>query len=93
MLEKMKKREDAKECFTQMCEYQKMQDRLWGQMMQLDPPEVKKIMKKFRNRHYKATFHEITEHNGFKCTFERIIIPFACTPLDHSLILEKTHSL
>ena len=93
MPEKMEMREDAKECFTKMDEYGKMQDRLWGQMMQLDSPEVKKSMKKFRNRYCKATFHKITEHNGFKSTFERIIFSFTCTPLDHSLTLEKTHSL
>ena len=62
-------------------------------MMQLDSPKVKKSMGKFRNRYCKATFHEITEQNGFKSTFERIIFSFAYVPLDHSLILEKTHSL
>ena len=93
MLEKMEVGKDAKECFTEMGEYRKMQDRLWGQMMQLDPPEVKKIMKKFRNRHCKATFHEITEQNGFKSTFERIIFSFARMSLDHSLTLEQTHIL
>ena len=76
-----------------MGEYGKMQDRLRGQMMHLDPPELKKIMKEFRNRYCKTTFHEITEHYGFKRTFEGRIFPFTCTPLDHSLILEKTHSL
>ena len=70
-----------------------MQDGLWGQKMQLDSPEVKKSMEKFRNRYCKATFHKITEHNDFKCTFEGIIFPFACVPLYHSLILEKTNSL
>ena len=70
-----------------------MQDGLWGQMMQLDSPEVKKSMEKFRNRYCKATFHEIAEQNGFKSTFERIILSFAYAPLDHSLTLEKTHSL
>ena len=62
-------------------------------MMQLDSPEVKKSMEEFRNRHYKTTFHKITEHNGFKSTFERIIFTFPCTPLNHSLTLEKPHSL
>ena len=62
-------------------------------MMQLDSPEVKKSMEKFRNRYCKATFHEIAEQNGFKSTFERIILSFAYAPLDHSLTLEKTHSL
>ena len=62
-------------------------------MMHLDSPEAKKIMKELRNRYCKTTFHEITEHNGFKCTFERIILSFACTPLDYSLTLEKTHIL
>ena len=93
MLEKMEVGKDAKECFTEMGEYRKMQDRLWGQMMHLDSPEAKKIMKELRNRYCKAIFHEITEQNGFKSTFERIILSFACAPLDHNLILEKTHSL
>ena len=61
--------------------------------MQLDSPEVKKTMEKFRNRYCKTTFHKITEHNGFKCTFERIIFSFVCTLLDYSLTLEKTHIL
>ena len=93
MLEKMKVGKDAKECFAEMGEYRKMQDRLRGQMMQLDSPEVKKSMEEFRNRYCKTTFHEITEHNGFKSTFERIIFSFPCTPLNHSLTLEKPHSL
>ena len=59
-------------------------------MMQLDSPEVKKSMEEFRNRYCKTTFHDITEHNGFKSTFERIIFSFACAPLDHGLTLEKT---
>jgi len=93
MLEKMEVGKDTKECFTEMGEYRKMQDRLRGQMMQLDSPKVKKSMGKLRNRYCKATFHEIAEQNGFKSTFERIIFSFACAPLDHSLTLEKTHSL
>ena len=93
MLEKMEVGKDAKECFTEMGEYRKMQDGLQGQMMQLDSPEVKKSMEEFRNRHCKTTFHEITEHNGFKSTFEGVIFSFACTPLDHSLTLQKIHSL
>ena len=47
MLEKVKVREDAKKCFTKMGEYRTMQDRLWGQMMELDSPELKKGMKEF----------------------------------------------
>ena len=93
MLEKMEVGKDAKEWFIEMGKYRKMQDGLWGQKMQLDSPEVKKSMEKFRNRYCKATFHEITEQNGFKSTFERIIFSFACAPLDHGLTLEKTHSL
>jgi len=56
-------------------------------------PELQKSMKEHRNRYHKTTFHEITEHNGFKCTFERIIFSFAYAPLDHSLTLKKTHIL
>ena len=93
MLEKMEVGKDAKECFAEMGEYRKMQDRLWCQMMQLHSPEVKKSMKEIRNSYCKTTFHKITEHNDFKCTFEGIIFPFACAPLYHSLILEKTNSL
>ena len=93
MLEKIEMREDAKECFTKMDEYEKMQDRLWGQMMQLDFPEVKKRMEEFRNRHCKTMFHEIAEHNSFESTFERIIFSFRCMPLNHSLTLEQPHSL
>ena len=61
--------------------------------MQLDYPKVKKSMKGPRNWYCKTTFHEITKQNGFKRTFEGIIFPFACVPLYHSLILEKTNSL
>ena len=93
MLEKMEVGKDAKECFAEIGEYRKMQDRLLGQMMQLDSPKVKKSMKEFRNRHCKTMFHKITEHNGFKNTFERIIFSFPCTPLNYSLTLEKPHSL
>ena len=64
MLGKMKMREDAKECFTQMCEYQKMQDRLWGQMMQLDSLELKNGVEEFQDRHCKTVFYEIAEHDS-----------------------------
>ena len=47
MLEKMEMREDAKECFTKMGEYRKMQDRLRGQMMQLDSLELNKGLEEF----------------------------------------------
>ena len=93
MLEKMEVGKDTKECFTEMSEYRKMQDGLGSQMMQLDSQELKKSMEELRHRNCKTTFHEITERNGFKCTFERIIFSFACAPLDHSLALKKTHIL
>ena len=73
MLEKVKVREDAKECFTKMGEYGKMQDGLWSQMMQLNSPELKKGMEKFRDGYCKTTFYEIAEHEGFKSTFIWII--------------------
>ena len=41
---------DTKECFTEMGEYRKMQDGLWGQMTQLDSPELKKSMEEFRDK-------------------------------------------
>ena len=59
--------------------------------MQLDSPKVQKSMQELRHKYCKTTFHKITEHNGFKCTFKRGILSFACTTLDHSLTLEKTH--
>ena len=46
MLEKMKVGKDTKECFAEMSEYRKMQDGMWGLMMQLDSLEVKKSMEK-----------------------------------------------
>ena len=91
MLKKMEVGKDSKERFAKMGEYRKMQDGLWGQMMQLDSPEVQKSMEKFRHRNGKTTLHKITEYNGFKGTFEGIFFSFACAPLDYSLILEKTH--
>ena len=71
-----------------------MQNGLGSLMMQLDPPpELQKSIEELRHRKCKTTFHEIMEHNGFKCTFEGTIFSFACTPLDYSLTLEKTHIL
>ena len=93
MLEKMEVGKDAKEWFIEMGKYRKMQDGLWGQKMQLDSPEVKKSMEKFRNRYCKATFHKITEHNGFKSTFKGVIFSFTHTLLDYGLTLEETHIL
>jgi len=93
MLERIEVGKDSKERFAKMGEYRKMQDGLWGQLMQLDSPEVQKSIEELRNRYPKTSFHEITEHNGFKCTFERIIFSFALTPLDHRLALKKTHIL
>ena len=62
-------------------------------MMQLDSPELQKSMEELRHRKCESAFHKITEHNGFKSTFKRVIFSFACAPLDHSLILEKAHIL
>ena len=93
MLEKIEVGKDTKECFAEMSEYRKMHDGLWSQMMQLDSLELQKSMEELRHRYHKTTFHKITEHNSFKCTFKRVIFSFACTPLDHSLTLEKTHIL
>jgi len=93
ILEKMEVGKDTEECFAEIGEYRKMQDGLWSQMTQLDSLEVQKSIEELRNRYCKTTFHEITKHNGFKCTFKRIIFSFACAPLDHSLTLEKTHIL
>ena len=47
MLEKMEMREDAKEYFAKMGEYRNMQDELWGKMMQLNSPKLKKSMEEF----------------------------------------------
>ena len=92
-MEKMEVGKDTKECFAEMSEYRKMQNGLGSQMMQLDSPELQKSMEELSHRNCKTAFYEITEHNGFKCTFERIIFSFAYAPLDHSLTLEKTHIL
>ena len=88
MLEKMEMRVDAEECFTEMGEYRKMQDRLWGQMMQLDSPKLKKGIERFRDRHCKTAFYEITEHDGFKSTFEWVLLSFSFMPQNHNLTLE-----
>ena len=93
MLEQMEVGKDSKECFIEMSKNRKVQDGLGSQMMQLDSPILQESMEKFRHRNGKATFHGITEDNGFKGTFEGIFFSFACAPLDHSLTLEKTHIL
>ena len=92
-MEKMEVWKDPKECFTEMSKNRKMQDGLGSQMMQLDSPELQKSIEELRYRKCKTAFHKITEHNGFKSTFKRVIFSFACAPLDHSLILEKAHIL
>ena len=88
MLEKMEMGKNPKECFAEMSKNRKTQDGLGSQMMQLNSLELQKSIEKFRYGKCKAAFHEITEHNGFKGTFHRIIFSFACAPLDHSLTLE-----
>ena len=93
MLEKIEVGKDTKECFAEMSKYRTIQDGLGSQMMQLDSPELQKSIEELKHRNCKTTFHEIMEHNGFKCTFEGTIFSFACTPLDYSLTLEKTHIL
>ena len=62
-------------------------------MIQLDSLELKKSMEEFGNRHCQTAFHEIAKHDGFESTFEWVILSFSCTPLNHSLTLEKPHSL
>ena len=74
-------------------ENRKMQNGLGSQMMQLNSPELQKSMEELRHRKCKTAFHKITEHDGFKCTFKRIILSFAWTPLNYTLSLEKTHIL
>ena len=84
---------NPKECFAEMSKYGKMQDGLGSEMMQLNSPKLQKIMEELKNRNGKATFHEITEYNGLKGTFHRIIFSFTSTPLDDALRLEETHIL
>jgi len=93
MLEKMEVGKDPKECFTEMSKNRKIQDGLGSQMMQLDLPELQKSIEELKHRKCKTTFHKITEHNGFKSTFKRVIFSLTRAPLDHSLTLEKTHIL
>ena len=62
-------------------------------MMQLDSTELQKCIEKFRHGKCKATFHEITEHNGLKGTFHRVIFSFPWMPLDYTLSLEETQIL
>ena len=61
--------------------------------MQLDSPELQKGIEELRYRKCKTVFHKVTEHNGFKSTFKRVIFSFTRTPLDYGLTLEKTHIL
>ena len=93
MLEKMEVGKDTKEFFAEMSKYRKMQDRLVSEIMQLDSAELQRSIEEFRHRKSKTPFHKITEHNGFKGTFHRVIFSFACTPLDHTLSLEEPHIL
>ena len=44
-------------------------------MMQLDSPKLQKSIEEFWYRNRKTAFHEITEHNGFKSPFHRVISP------------------
>ena len=81
MLKKVKMGKNAKECFAEMSKNRKMKNGFGSQMMQLDSPELQKSIEKFRHEKCKATFHEITEHNGFKGIFYRVIFSFPCTPL------------
>ena len=93
MLKKMEMGKNTKECFAEMSKNRKMQDGLGSEMMQVKYPELQKSIEELRYRKYKTAFHKITEYNGFKSTFKRVIFSFACAPLDHSLTLEKTHIL
>ena len=56
-------------------------------------PELKKGMEEFRDRHYKTAFYEIAEHDGFKSTFEWVILYFSCMSLNHSLTLKQLQIL
>ena len=93
MLEKIEVGKDTKECFAEMSKYRKIQDGLGSEMMQLDSPELQKSIEELRHRNCNTAFHKITEHNGFKSTFKRVIFSLTRAPLDHSLTLEKTHIL
>ena len=79
---------NTKECFVEMSKNGKMQNGLRSQMMQLDSSKLQKSIEKFQYGKCKTTFQEITEHNGLKGTFHRIILSFTSAPLDHALGLE-----
>ena len=81
MFKKVKVEKNAKECFAEMSKNRKMQNGLGSQMMQLDSPGLQKSIEKFRHGKCKATFHEITEHNGFKGTFHRVIFSFTSSKM------------
>ena len=68
MLKKMEVGKNTKEYFAEMSKNKKIQDGLGSKMMQLDSPELQKSIEKFRHGKCKATFHKVTEYNGFKGT-------------------------
>ena len=82
MLEELEMWQDANESFTRMCENGKMENGLWGEMMQLNSPKLQKGLKEIRYGNSKAALHEIAKKDGSMGTFVRAVFSFGRTPLD-----------
>ena len=89
VLEKIKMGFDPQKSFTEMNKNGNVKDRIWGQIMCLNPPMMKKISEEIRSGDSEATQNMRLENHGFIRPFMRNRISYRFPPVNHFSRLEK----
>jgi hypothetical protein len=79
---------DAQETFTECDENGDVEERVWGQLVQLDPVDKEKATKKFENMNREAANEEIDK--GYPETDRRMRRTLVSWHL-HGLLVEQAH--
>jgi hypothetical protein len=83
-------RKDAKESFTEMYEDRKMENPVWGEMVQGNVKKTKKTMKKRRCGKAQASTNKRNEKNNLASVKIRNSVLTRRLPLGKTLLLDQT---
>jgi len=87
--EELKMGLDAQKSFAQMYENRKMNKRIWGQVVELDPVVRQEPKEKTRTWEPQFPFKIRGKTNNFARIFIRTVLTKAGTPLDHGFRWQK----
>ena len=90
MAEKIKMRLDAQKSFAQMYEDGKMNKRIRGEMMKLDPVIIQEPRKEIRTRKSQSSFKIRRKSDNFTRILIQTVVAQGRTPLDYRFRQQKT---